>query len=72
MPQVAVVFTHDEIAAAPEPSGPPESWSLLTAAKASFDPERSGDLLVPLKPRVTPVSEARKGSVARPWQPVGL
>ncbi len=68
--QVAVVFTHDEIAAAPEPSGPPESWSLLTEAKASFDAERSGDLLVLLKPRVTPVSDASRGTVAghgSPW-----
>ncbi len=68
--QVAMVLTHDEIAAAPEPSGPPESWSLLMEAKASFDPERSGDLLVLLKPRVTPVSDASKGTVAghgSPW-----
>jgi predicted AlkP superfamily pyrophosphatase or phosphodiesterase len=62
--QVAVVFTHDDLAAAPDPAGPPESWSLLTIAKASFDPERSGDLLVLLKPRVTPVSDATKGTVA--------
>lgn len=62
--QVAVVFTHDEIAAAPEPAGPPESWSLLTEAKASFDAERSGDLLVMLKPRVSPISDASRGSVA--------
>lgn len=68
--QVAVVFTHDEIAAAPEPSGPPESWSLLMEAKTSFDPERSGDLLVMLKPRVSPVSDASRGYVAghgSPW-----
>jgi predicted AlkP superfamily pyrophosphatase or phosphodiesterase len=68
--QVAVVFTHDEIAAAPEPSGPPESWSLLTEAKASFDAERSGDLLVLLRPRVTPIADATKGTVAghgSPW-----
>ncbi len=53
--QVATVFTHAELVAAPEPSGPPESWSLLEEAKASFDPQRSGDLLVLLKPRVTPI-----------------
>lgn len=68
--QIAAVFTHDELAAAPEPSGPPETWSLIAEAKASFDPERSGDLLVLLKPRVTPVADASKGSVAghgSPW-----
>jgi predicted AlkP superfamily pyrophosphatase or phosphodiesterase len=68
--QIAAVFTHDELAAAPEPSGPPESWPLLSIAKASFDPERSGDLLVLLKPRVTPVADATRGTVAghgSPW-----
>jgi len=50
--QVAAVLTKAELVAAPAPSGPPESWSLLTMAKASFDPERSGDLVVLLKPRI--------------------
>jgi predicted AlkP superfamily pyrophosphatase or phosphodiesterase len=68
--QIAAVFTHDELVAAPEPSGPPESWPLRMIAKASFDPERSGDLLVLLKPRVTPGSDASGGYVAghgSPW-----
>ncbi|MBX3594417.1 alkaline phosphatase family protein [Sphingomonas sp.] len=54
-PQVAAVFTRAEIMAAPEPVGPPETWSLLTRAKASFYPPRSGDFVVALKPRVTPI-----------------
>ena len=33
-PQVAAVFTRDEIAAAPAPSGPPETWTLLERARA--------------------------------------
>jgi arylsulfatase A-like enzyme len=69
-PQVQTVLTHAQLVAAPEPSGPPESWSLLDEAKASFDPERSGDLIVLLKPRVTPISTVRGGSVAThgsPW-----
>ena len=69
-PQVQTVFTKAELAAAPEPSGPPESWSLLTEAKASFDPERSGDLVVLLKPRVTPIADGGAGYVAThgsPW-----
>ncbi len=68
--QVETVFTRAQIAASPDPAGPPESWSLLMEAKASFDPERSGDLLVLLKPRVSPVSDASKGTVAghgSPW-----
>lgn len=69
-PQVEAVFTHEEQRLAPAPSGPPESWSLLMEAKASFDPERSGDLLVLLKPRITPIVEARPGYAAThgsPW-----
>src|SRR4051812_454720 len=63
-PQVAAVFTHEELAAARAPSGPPETWSLLDRAKASFDPQRSGDFIVQLKPRVTPVFDTSHGYVA--------
>jgi predicted AlkP superfamily pyrophosphatase or phosphodiesterase len=69
-PQVAAVFTHAELAAARPPSGSPDTWSLLDRAKASFDPERSGDFLVLLKPRVTPVFDTSHGYVAThgsPW-----
>lgn len=57
-PQVQAVFTKAEIAATPSPSGPPESWSLIQEARASFDPERSGDLLLLLKPRVMAIPES--------------
>ncbi|HEX8621131.1 MAG TPA: alkaline phosphatase family protein [Allosphingosinicella sp.] len=69
-PQVAAVFTKAELAAAPGPSGPPDTWSLIQRAKASFDPERSGDFIVLLKPRVTPISDTSRGYVAThgsPW-----
>ncbi|WP_176591514.1 alkaline phosphatase family protein [Sphingobium sp. EM0848] len=70
-PQVQTVFTKAEIAATPSPSGPPESWSLLQEARASFDPQRSGDLLLLLKPRVMSIPEsAVMGYVAThgsPW-----
>ncbi|EQB09050.1 alkaline phosphatase [Sphingobium quisquiliarum P25] len=69
-PQVETVFTRAQIAAAPSPSGPPESWSLLQEARASFDPERSGDLLLLLKPRITPIANPGTGYVAThgsPW-----
>lgn len=55
-PRVARVFTHAELRAAPNPSGPPEEWSLLDRARASFDPERSGDFVVILNPRVMPIA----------------
>jgi predicted AlkP superfamily pyrophosphatase or phosphodiesterase len=69
-PQVQTVFTKAQLAAAPAPSGPPESWSLLMEAKASFDPARSGDLLVMLKPRITPIADPTSNYIAThgsPW-----
>jgi len=70
-PQVAAVFTAAQISAAAEPSGPPEGWTLLQKARASYDAERSGDLLVFLKPRVTAIPDAQHGYVAThgsPWE----
>ena len=46
------------------PSGPPDSWTLIQRARASFDPLRSGDFYVMLKPRITPIADASRGSVA--------
>ena len=69
-PQVAAVFTKAELAAAPAPAGPPDAWSLIQRAKASFDPQRSGDFVVLLKPRVTPIYDTSRGYVAThgsPW-----
>ncbi|MFL6845332.1 MAG: alkaline phosphatase family protein [Allosphingosinicella sp.] len=69
-PQVAAVFSHAELKAAPAPHGSPDTWTLLDRAKASFDDERSGDLVVLLKPRVTPIADTSRGYVAThgsPW-----
>jgi predicted AlkP superfamily pyrophosphatase or phosphodiesterase len=69
-PQIQTVLTSGEIAATPTPSGPPESWSLIQEARASYYPGRSGDFLVMLKPRVTPIADPTKGYVAThgsPW-----
>jgi predicted AlkP superfamily pyrophosphatase or phosphodiesterase len=69
-PQVAAVFTKTELAAAPAPKGSPDNWSLLERAKASFDAERSGDFIVLLKPRVTPIFDTSRGYVSThgsPW-----
>ena len=63
-PQVQTVFTRAEIAATPMPSGSPDSWTLIQRARASFDAERSGDFYVMLKPRITPIANAGRGSVA--------
>jgi predicted AlkP superfamily pyrophosphatase or phosphodiesterase len=55
--QVQAVFTKDELKATPLATTPPDSWSLAERARASFDPDRSGDLVVLLKPRVTPIPD---------------
>jgi predicted AlkP superfamily pyrophosphatase or phosphodiesterase len=68
--QVAAVFTRAEIQAVKPPAGPPDTWSLAERVRASFHPGRSGDLVVLLKPWVTPIAEAGAGYVAThgsPW-----
>ena len=70
MPQVAAAFTGAQIAATPMPTTPPETWTLIERARASYDPERSGDLLVLLKPRVTTIATPAPGYVethGSPW-----
>ncbi|HVI98772.1 MAG TPA: alkaline phosphatase family protein [Sphingomonas sp.] len=64
MPQVAAAFTADEITASPDPAGPPDTWPLIMRARASYYKGRSGDLIVALKPLVTPIGDPTHGSVA--------
>ena len=54
-PQVETVFTREQLAAAPSPTSPPNEWTLIDKARASFDAERSGDFVVLLKRDVQPV-----------------
>lgn len=63
-PQVEGVFTAQEIAATPSPTSPPETWTTLQRLRASYNPDHSGDLLVVLKPRVTPIPDPAGGYVA--------
>jgi predicted AlkP superfamily pyrophosphatase or phosphodiesterase len=63
-PDVHAVFSRDTLIAQPSPSGPPEDWTLEARARASFDPDRSGDLYVVLKDRVTPIPSSGLGYVA--------
>jgi arylsulfatase A-like enzyme len=68
-PQVYAAFAKDEIASTPMPTGDPTKWTVLQRVRASFDPERSGDFYVVLKPDITPIGHAA-GSVAThgsPW-----
>lgn len=62
--QVAAVFTRAQILATPQPKSPPETWSLIERVRASYHPDRSGDLFVALKPRVVPIVDPTRGSVA--------
>ncbi|MGN6501209.1 MAG: alkaline phosphatase family protein [Tsuneonella sp.] len=67
---VAAVFTADESAAAPLPTGAPRAWSLLERARASYYPGRSGDALILLAPGVSPIAKPGVGFVAThgsPW-----
>ncbi|OYW16203.1 MAG: alkaline phosphatase [Novosphingobium sp. 12-64-8] len=63
-PQVAAVYSAAEIAAAPMPSGSPETWTLLQRARASFYAPRSGDLVVLLARGVVPIHSPAPGIVA--------
>lgn len=63
-PLVEAVFSGAELAALPPTTRPPEAWSLADRARASYYPGRSGDLIVALKPRVTPIAKPRRDYVA--------
>jgi predicted AlkP superfamily pyrophosphatase or phosphodiesterase len=55
-PQVAAALTAEEIARTALPVAPVDDWSLVEKARASYDGERSGDLVVLLRPRLIPDS----------------
>jgi hypothetical protein len=69
-PQVQAAYSRQQIEATPMPGGDPIRWSLIQRARASYDRERSGDLVVMLKPHVMPIAEPHTGFVAThgsPW-----
>jgi len=68
--QVEAVLEHDDLAAIEVPHGSPEIWTLAQRARASFNPDRSGDFIVLLKKGVTPIASTARGYVAThgsPW-----
>jgi len=67
-PQVEAVFTREDIAAA-QPAGSPDRWTLQQRLRASFDPERSGDIFVVLKRNVTPIARPTSAVATHgsPW-----
>jgi predicted AlkP superfamily pyrophosphatase or phosphodiesterase len=68
-PQVEAAFSRDQIAATPMPSGNPVQWSLIQRARASYDPARSGDIVVVLKPHITPIADTSRyvSTHGSPW-----
>jgi arylsulfatase A-like enzyme len=58
-PQVAAVFTSGQLRRVAVPSTSPDKWTLAQRARASFDLKRSGDLIVLLKPHITPIVDTK-------------
>lgn len=63
-PQVETVFTAEQIAATRMPTSPPDTWTMLERARASYNPDRSGAFVVVLKKFVTPIPDPTRGYVA--------
>lgn len=69
-PQVVGVFTADELKAVRIPSGDPQDWTMIQRAAASFDPARSGEVLMMTRRAVVPGTEPQPGYTAThgsPW-----
>jgi predicted AlkP superfamily pyrophosphatase or phosphodiesterase len=63
-PQVEAAFTAAELKATPMPTGTPDAWTLAERARASFDPGRSGDIVVLLRRYVTPIRDTKDTAAA--------
>ena len=63
-PQVEAVVTGEELARYPISKRSPDVWTLMDKLRASYNAQRSGDFIVVLKPRVTPIPESGMGYVA--------
>ena len=63
-PQIEAVVTREELGAHPISKRAPDTWTLMDKLRASYHPQRSGDFIIALKPRVTPIPESGLGYVA--------
>lgn len=63
-PQVEAVVTREELDAHGISTRPADVWTLMDKLRASYHPQRSGDFIIALKPRVTPISEPMIGYAA--------
>lgn len=70
-PQVAAAYSNAELQQTVPSSGGPQDWTLKERARASFDPVRSGDVVVLLARGITPIPEPMPGSYiathGSPW-----
>jgi hypothetical protein len=68
-PQVEAVFTAEQLAATPVPTGSPAEWSLIQRARASYYAGRSGDFVVLLKRNITPIADTSRyvATHGSPW-----
>ncbi len=69
-PQVAAVFTERQLRSMRMPTGRPDRWTIAQRVRASFDPQRSGELYVVLKEFIMPIPSPGAGYVAThgsPW-----
>ena len=67
--QVEAAFSREQIAKTPMPTGSPVDWSLLQRARASYDSQRSGEIIVFLKPNITPIADTSRyvSTHGSPW-----
>ena len=63
-PQIEAVVTREELEAHSISKRAPDTWTLMDKLRASYNPQRSGDFIIALKPRVTPIPESGIGYVA--------
>ncbi|WP_294030844.1 alkaline phosphatase family protein [Sphingopyxis sp.] len=63
-PQIEAVVTREELDAHPISKRAADTWTLMDKLRASYNPQRSGDFIIALKPRVTPIPESGVGYVA--------
>ncbi|MCT2398138.1 alkaline phosphatase family protein [Novosphingobium mangrovi (ex Huang et al. 2023)] len=69
-PEVASIYTAEQLEQLPVPHGNPQDWTMIERVRASFDPERSGQVLMMTRRGVVPIVHPGPGYVAThgsPW-----
>lgn len=69
-PQISGAYTAEELKKVKVPSGHPQDWTEIERVAASFDPERSGDVLMMTRRAVVPGTKPVPGYTAThgsPW-----